>query len=483
MAIINMVIKGSGTTITNQDKTITENGTYTYDDGFTGLGTVSVDVPTYNEILATPNSINFVENKNVLVNDGTLMIDTSNPITSIGSISAISENGFCISIEDMTFVMREFKNGIVGDIIETNSNYTPKMMYGLETTQIPMYGNTILSSYEYFENSPKTIMTFKSPILSDSNTFKHMVFEDIGELCLSRCGSFADRYIYTVGSKTLHIYDVVLSKMFNIDINGLFGTTNVNIVCVRSNGKNYIINVDENNYKVFEATITESLIEFVEQNGSISDNHYGEYFVDFSECHQTKDERYVLLKNGFIEFDSENVITTINNYDSNLLNIFAGVSVSHIQPLYDGYIGFGLEDGRYILCNINNGSIITPSVIYNFEPIYISSGTNSKISQTFFSGYAEYIIGKINALSTGIFKRQIKECETSFVVKNNSTLKTLTTRNTFSGCLKAQEETVFRVKTLPLDIVSKTITAPTSNATLSVEGLRSDILKGVRYND
>lgn len=37
---------GSGTTIRNQDKQITANGTYTADAGYTGLGTVNVNVPT-----------------------------------------------------------------------------------------------------------------------------------------------------------------------------------------------------------------------------------------------------------------------------------------------------------------------------------------------------------------------------------------------------------------------------------------------------
>ena len=37
---------GSGTTIKNQDKQITENGTYTADVGYTGLGTVTVNVPS-----------------------------------------------------------------------------------------------------------------------------------------------------------------------------------------------------------------------------------------------------------------------------------------------------------------------------------------------------------------------------------------------------------------------------------------------------
>ena len=37
-------ISGGGVPINNQDKTITENGTYTADEGYTGLGTVTVDV-------------------------------------------------------------------------------------------------------------------------------------------------------------------------------------------------------------------------------------------------------------------------------------------------------------------------------------------------------------------------------------------------------------------------------------------------------
>jgi hypothetical protein len=36
--------KAAGVTINNQDKTITENGTYTADEGYTGLGTVTVEV-------------------------------------------------------------------------------------------------------------------------------------------------------------------------------------------------------------------------------------------------------------------------------------------------------------------------------------------------------------------------------------------------------------------------------------------------------
>ena len=43
-AIAENGLGGGGTPINNQDKTITENGTYTADEGYTGLGTVTVDV-------------------------------------------------------------------------------------------------------------------------------------------------------------------------------------------------------------------------------------------------------------------------------------------------------------------------------------------------------------------------------------------------------------------------------------------------------
>lgn len=48
---------GGGTTINNQDKTITENGEYTADSGYTGLGTVTVNVPS--SAIVHPNYVSF----------------------------------------------------------------------------------------------------------------------------------------------------------------------------------------------------------------------------------------------------------------------------------------------------------------------------------------------------------------------------------------------------------------------------------------
>lgn len=74
---------GSGSSINNQDKTITSNGTYEADAGYTGLGTVTVKVPVSYSI---PNGLNFSyssgsytlsEDLNTLLTQGTWNLRTS----------------------------------------------------------------------------------------------------------------------------------------------------------------------------------------------------------------------------------------------------------------------------------------------------------------------------------------------------------------------------------------------------------------------
>lgn len=48
-----------GVTAKNQDKTLTENGTYTADPEYTGLGTVTVDVPGVDEIRPRAEEMKF----------------------------------------------------------------------------------------------------------------------------------------------------------------------------------------------------------------------------------------------------------------------------------------------------------------------------------------------------------------------------------------------------------------------------------------
>ena len=56
---VNLNINVAGGEVNNQDKTITENGVYTADQGYTGIGTATVNVPQPGNLdIIIPNSIN-----------------------------------------------------------------------------------------------------------------------------------------------------------------------------------------------------------------------------------------------------------------------------------------------------------------------------------------------------------------------------------------------------------------------------------------
>lgn len=79
--IFNTVVYGSGEEINNQDKTITENGSYTADEGYTGLGTVTVNVPSEGDVvesIALGTAINAQVGDKVLLNPAIALQD---PIT------------------------------------------------------------------------------------------------------------------------------------------------------------------------------------------------------------------------------------------------------------------------------------------------------------------------------------------------------------------------------------------------------------------
>lgn len=78
--IFNTVVYGSGEEINNQDKTITKNGQYTADEGYTGLGTVTINVPSEGDVveaIAIGEATSAVENDKVLLNPATAL---TNPV-------------------------------------------------------------------------------------------------------------------------------------------------------------------------------------------------------------------------------------------------------------------------------------------------------------------------------------------------------------------------------------------------------------------
>ncbi len=98
---------GGGTTINNQDKTITVNGSYTADAGYTGLGTVTVNVDTVNN---TPLSIT--------PSTSSQSFTASSPYTGYGTVTV---NAVTSSI-DSNIQAENIKNGV--SILGVSGTYT-----------------------------------------------------------------------------------------------------------------------------------------------------------------------------------------------------------------------------------------------------------------------------------------------------------------------------------------------------------------------
>ena len=98
---------GGGSTINNQDKTITANGSYTADAGYTGLGTVTVNVDTVNN---TPLSIT--------PSTSSQSFTASSPYTGYGTVTV---NAVTSSI-DSNIQAENIKNGV--SILGVSGTYT-----------------------------------------------------------------------------------------------------------------------------------------------------------------------------------------------------------------------------------------------------------------------------------------------------------------------------------------------------------------------
>ena len=98
---------GGGSTINNQDKTITVNGSYTADAGYTGLGTVTVNVDTVNNtsLSITPST-------------SSQSFTASSPYTGYGTVTV---NAVTSSI-DSNIQAENIKNGV--SILGVSGTYT-----------------------------------------------------------------------------------------------------------------------------------------------------------------------------------------------------------------------------------------------------------------------------------------------------------------------------------------------------------------------
>lgn len=137
------VVGGGGEPINNQDKTIIANGSYTADEGYTGLGTVTVNVPnpsTGTMYIISNGTYNVSDKAIANVNvPGAPKAYIECAVSNNGTVSYI-DNFSCVKLTDVTKIgtnfLRDFfagralpANSIIdlSDITEINGNYA---LYG-----------------------------------------------------------------------------------------------------------------------------------------------------------------------------------------------------------------------------------------------------------------------------------------------------------------------------------------------------------------
>jgi hypothetical protein len=95
-----LIVKDVGTKINNQDITVTENGTYTAEDGYTGLGTVEVNVPTGGGVEIKNQDITVTVNGSYTADEGytglgTVNVNVANPST--GTLEIVKNGIYDVS--------------------------------------------------------------------------------------------------------------------------------------------------------------------------------------------------------------------------------------------------------------------------------------------------------------------------------------------------------------------------------------------------
>ena len=95
-----LIVKGGGTEINNQDITVTENGTYKAEDGYTGLGTVEVNVPTSGGAEIKNQDINITTNGTYTADAGYTGLGTVNvnvPNPSTGTLGIVKNGTYDVT--------------------------------------------------------------------------------------------------------------------------------------------------------------------------------------------------------------------------------------------------------------------------------------------------------------------------------------------------------------------------------------------------
>ena len=159
---------GEGVTIRNQNKTITENGSYKADSGYTGLGTVTVNVPIPEIPEPVLEELTISENGEYTPSDGVdgfSKVIANIATNSGGGAEKIYETDFVVDSSAVDGVLCTISTGLAEDVVYADREIvsviitcepttTPSKRWVKKTQQflVPNQGATsIQSGYQYVE--------------------------------------------------------------------------------------------------------------------------------------------------------------------------------------------------------------------------------------------------------------------------------------------------------------------------------------------
>ena len=227
-----VIVNVAGGTINNQDKTVTQNGTYTADTGYTGLGEITVNVPQngvkkFNSILAMENSEAEVDDEAVVYNQADGIIGyfkyKSFLNTNLPKISNCTVSGTTITytpeITDTRLDLVTIAS-IIGSIIEDNSmqtvdfsnTWSPSVssVTNMQITKLNKQIYALIASADVILHSPYSSDQDFGRLYFPVNALYHQDFTSNVGLILPMEQKWSPYYV--VNNLKLHLYELSLTN-------------------------------------------------------------------------------------------------------------------------------------------------------------------------------------------------------------------------------------------------------------------------------
>ena len=316
--------------IKNQNKTITKNGIYTYDDGYTGLGTVTVNVPSSGDVM------------------------TFEAVNGLGRSPEVGEKVFAQEVNQQTAPVGSFGN---------NVSYYPRLLLNTlplrgiyPTRAVYSYNDTDGSADEVYQvnlamDFIRYLPNYKCYNLPSASSVNTAILREndysVLSLPTNYSGIINENYCYDANNGTQKIYkltdDAVGEEVADLPFDGIYPKRMIGL----------------NNSNIF----------YIEQNG------YGiPYEIDLESktCNQLHDGSPINGFNAFLNATIDNKFLIVAGYNLGFIykiNDDYSLEVDGRITL-DGNVSFNQYNG--ILCTSHDNNNTLPPSVFKYENGYFT---------------------------------------------------------------------------------------------------------------